>query len=83
MQRPRKFTIQNKLMDFTSKINHVLASTSCDRHSAPISVPCWDIESDTTKFFGKGICGRRASMIYTGTVSDTARSNKRPKKEHS
>lgn len=83
MQRPSrpKFVVQQKVMDFHSKIDRVLVETTCDRHSAPIGEPCWDVASDTTKFFGRGICGKRASKIYTGTVTDRSRSGKRPQKE--
>lgn len=84
MQRSSKpkFSVQQKVMDFTSKIDRVLAETSCDRHSAPTLEPCWDISSDTTKFFGRGVCGKRAAKIYTGNITDRSRSGKRPKKEN-
>lgn len=75
-RRP-KFSVQQKTKDFTSKIRVVIAETSCDRHSAPIGEPCWDVVSDTTKYFGVAVCNRRARKIYTGTPSTKASTNNR------
>jgi hypothetical protein len=74
MQRP-KFTIQKKVMDFTSKIERVINETACGKHGAPEGYACFVVADN------RSVCNKRASMIYTGTI--THASHKRPhKKEH-
>ncbi len=79
MQRP-KFS-QPKLQDFRSKINEIVAVTTCTKHGAIEGDPCWFVVNDS-KYWRAAICGTRISKRYNGTITQTS-TNKRFKKEHS
>lgn len=66
-RRP-KFSLQNSIMDFTSKIRHIMGSVVCETHQARVEEPCWWISTDTP-ILRAAICGNRASKMYTGQVS--------------
>ena len=81
MQRP-KFAVQSKIMDFTSKVRHVVNHTSCEKHDARQGRPCYWLRGDGSLSIYAGICGNRSRKVYTGQISDFANRTKRPKKEH-
>lgn len=71
-RRP-KFSVQQKIMDFTSKIDRVISQTTCEDHDAGIGQICFQIVDDGGTGRG-GICGSRSRKIFTGKVSTKERS---------
>lgn len=59
-------------MDFTSRILQIVNNTVCEKHGATShGQPCWWIHSDGLAL-RSAICGKRASKMFTGQVSDAA-----------
>lgn len=79
MQRRQKFTVQKKLMDFTSKIRRVIDDTECKQHKRLRGQPCYVIYGTDNGLYRLGICGKRSRLIYTGDIDPRSLSNKRPK----
>jgi hypothetical protein len=65
--------VPSKVMDFTLKIREVLAETNCERHSAPVGIPCFHLRMDSHEGYYAGICNVRATKIYNGVPSKSPR----------
>ena len=76
-QRRPKFSVQQTVEDFTSKISRVINHTVCAKHGAHRhGQPCWWIRNDDG-YPRAAICNNRAAMIYTGTPTERASMNHR------
>jgi hypothetical protein len=70
-----------EVIDFTSKIDAVLATTACNRHGAELDQACFTIPSGLFSQFFAGICNQRAKKHgMVGKIDPRSLSNKRPKK---
>lgn len=71
-RRP-KYSLHNKVQDFTSKIERVISQVTCEKHDAEIGDICFHIVDDGG--VGRGaICGSRSRKIFVGTSAKKERS---------
>lgn len=73
MQQPRnKFSVQQKLQDFTSKVREVVNTTVCEKHGAVRhGQPCWWLHTNSGSLLA--ICNQRARKMYIGEPSERNR----------
>lgn len=72
-----KFSVQQGLQDFTSKIRRVLDHTLCEKHDAVrYGQPCWWLHEDNGTL-RSAVCNQRARKIFTGVPSERASMNHR------
>lgn len=75
MNRPKKFSVQTNIQDFSRKVTHVANSVPCARHSASVGWACWYLTSDDGTL-RNAICGNRVKKMYTGTPTERASTDK-------
>lgn len=63
MQRS-KFQVQQKLMDFSSKIRYIAASVICEKHNAKLEEPCFSVDSGVDMRAYSGVCGSRTRKMF-------------------
>lgn len=63
---PKKKFVMPKMMDFTRKVQDVVASVVCEKHSASLEEPCWWIHTD--RGMKLAVCNGRTLKRFDGVA---------------
>lgn len=71
MQRP-KFSKQTRVMDFSSKVRHIINLSHCTKHKKRPGQPCWWVPQGNGIGLYAAICNDRIKKVYDGKISDAS-----------
>ena len=59
----RLYSVPSGKLDFSRRIQNIVAVTECDHHNAPEGIPCFQLRMDSRDGFYWAICSTRASRF--------------------